>query len=58
MTFAKFLKAVDYHLADLQNRNETGVYSFGCELNAGRPHHCDKKFSEQRVLRRTHQSGH
>jgi hypothetical protein len=52
MTFNKFLDAVDYQLRDLLNRNETGVFSFGCELHSGRPRHADKRFEQRRVLRR------
>ncbi|MCP4783369.1 MAG: hypothetical protein GY903_01175 [Fuerstiella sp.] len=52
MPFNKFLDVINYQLADLLARNETGVFSAGCEIKAGRPHHTDKRFDQRRVLRR------
>jgi hypothetical protein len=52
MTFNKFLNVINHHLTDLLVRNETGVFSVGCEIKAGRPHHTDKRFDQRRVLHR------
>jgi len=52
ITFANYLNSVSARLVHLRATKQTGVFTCGCELQAGKPRKCDKRFAETRVLRR------